>query len=135
VRQLEEQLGRTGLTELVQRFLDDAPARLAALRQAVTTHDTFALRAAAQDLKGTARGFGAAEMGEIAAQLERDAAAGSLEGGDARIAALAVSFERTRTEFAQQGAAGDAEAASEPAAARLALLERSVAGLLSRVER
>jgi CheY-like chemotaxis protein len=53
-------------------------------------------------MKGAARGFGAAEMGEIAARLERDAETGSVEGGAARIAALAMAFERTRAEFADQ---------------------------------
>lgn len=157
VRQLEEQLGAEGFAELVTIFLARLPDRLATLREAVAADDASALREAAHSLKGAARGFGAAEMGEIAARIEHEAAAGALERGDELVGAVAASFERTRTELVQQvGGTGGADettrsirvlladddpvvrghltarppaGAPEPAAARIAELERRVTSL------
>jgi HPt (histidine-containing phosphotransfer) domain-containing protein len=99
VRQLEEQLGKESLAELVTTFLARTPDRLANLRRAVAADDASTVRGAADSLKGAARSFGAAEMGEIAARIEQDAAAGSLERADRLVADAAASFERTRSEF------------------------------------
>jgi HPt (histidine-containing phosphotransfer) domain-containing protein len=151
VRQLQEQLGDGGAAQLVTAFLDRAPDRLIALRAAAGEGSASKLREYAHSMKGTSRSFGAAEMGEIAARLEQESAAGSLENAGDLVAALAASFERTRTELEQQvrqpslklvGAAKEAGQGSEPAVdpritgleLRVASLEQSVADLISRVE-
>ncbi|MGH2978297.1 MAG: Hpt domain-containing protein [Solirubrobacterales bacterium] len=145
VRQLEEQLGKEGLTELVTVFLDRTPDRLANLRKTVLAGDALSLREAARSLEGTARSFGAAEMGELAAQIEEDAAVGSLNRADELVAVLAASFDRTRAELGQQlrlGTGGAGSRSGSPPQSpeariaelehRVASLEQSVAGLLSR---
>jgi HPt (histidine-containing phosphotransfer) domain-containing protein len=102
VRQLEEQLGPDSLADLVRTFLARTPDRLAGLRAAVRAGDASTLRDAADSLKGAARSFGAAEVGEIAAQIEHDSAAGSLERADRLVAELAASLDRTHAELDQQ---------------------------------
>jgi HPt (histidine-containing phosphotransfer) domain-containing protein len=142
VQQLQEQMGRESFAQLVTTFLDRAPARLAELRAAALAGDTAAVREHAHSLKGAARSFGAAEMGELALRLEQDAAAGSVGGAQDLIAALEAALERTRAEFRapepSAGASG-ANSTSQPEARiselerRIALLEQSVVGLLSRL--
>ena len=102
VRQLQEQLGEDGMAQLVAAFLDRTPDRLITLRAAAGERDASKVRAHANFVKGTARSFGAAEMGEIAARLERESADGSLDNADQLVAAIVASFERTRAEMEQQ---------------------------------
>jgi HPt (histidine-containing phosphotransfer) domain-containing protein len=102
VRQLEEQLGRDGLVELVTRFLDRMPYRLTELREAVHAGDASGTRESARSLKATARSFGAAEVSEIAAQVEHNSAAGSLQRAEELVNGLDASFDRTRVELRQQ---------------------------------
>jgi HPt (histidine-containing phosphotransfer) domain-containing protein len=139
VQQLQDQLGPDGLTELVTAFLAGTPDRLAALRAVAGTGDAPALRERAHSLKGSARSFGAAEMGEIAARIEHESAAGSLRYADLLVTELACAFERTQVELEQYLArngsdpdqAGGGSAIPAPAAAdtRVAELERRVASL------
>jgi HPt (histidine-containing phosphotransfer) domain-containing protein len=142
VQQLQEQLGREGFAQLVTTFLDRAPARLAELRAAALAGDASAVREHAHSLKGAARSFGAAEMGELALRLEQESAAGSLAGAQDLIAALEAALERTQAEFrapeppaAASGARGTPppEARISELERRMALLEQSVVGLLSRL--
>ena len=101
VQQLRDQLGPDGLIELVTMFLARTPDRLAKLRAVAGAGDAPALREHAHSLKGTARSFGAAEMGEIAARIEHESAAGSLRHADELAAELSGAFERTQTELEQ----------------------------------
>jgi HPt (histidine-containing phosphotransfer) domain-containing protein len=149
VQQLQDQLGPDGLTELVTTFLARTPDRLAALRAVAGTGDAPALRERAHSLKGSARSFGAAEMGEIAARIEHESAAGSLSRADQLVTELACAFERTQVELeqhlARNGSGDPDEACGHPATPapsaaetriaelerRVASLERSIASLLS----
>ena len=144
IQQLEEQLGREGFAQLLRTFLDRAPGRLAELRAAMDAGDAPRVLEHAHSLKGAARSFGAAEIGELALRLEQEAGAGSLAGSRDLIAALETSFERTQMEFRAQREPPDANGAGSPPASpetriaelerRIASLERSVVGLLSRVD-
>jgi HPt (histidine-containing phosphotransfer) domain-containing protein len=152
VRQLQEQLGEDGLAQLLTAFLDRTPDRLIALRAACGEGNASKLREHAYSLKGTARSFGAAEMGEIAARLERESAEGLLANASELVAALAASFERTRAEMEQQvrqpslrlvpaADAAEASGGQDVVAARIAALdsrvaslEQSIVDLLSRLE-
>jgi HPt (histidine-containing phosphotransfer) domain-containing protein len=144
VRQLQLQLGTEGVAELAAAFLDSTPARLAGMRAAAGAGDASQLREQAHALKGAARGFGAAEMGDIAAQIERESAAGSLAHAGRLLVDLTRSVGRTRAEFEQQlGRRSGAVAAirslarrgpagqmpSPPAEARIAQLEMRVESL------
>jgi HPt (histidine-containing phosphotransfer) domain-containing protein len=155
IQQLQEQLGREGFAQLLESFLDRGPDRLAELRAAAGAGDAPGLREQARSLKGAARSFGAAEIGELALRLEQESQAGSLAGADGLIHALEASLARTEAEFRAQleprivdairvrpgSAQGDR---TETAAAspdtrlaeldrRIASLERSLLGLLSRL--
>ena len=159
IQQLQEQLGREGFAQLLESFLDRGPDRLAELRAAADAGDAPGLREQARSLKGAARSFGAAEIGELALRLEQESQAGSLAGADGLIHALEASLARTEAEFRAQleprivdairgairvrpgSAQGDR---TETAAAspdtrlaelerRIASLERSLLGLLSRL--
>ena len=144
VQQLEEQLGRDGLGALVRRFLDGAPERLAKLQDAAAAGDAARLREEAHSMKGAARSFGAAEMGELSARLEQDATSGSTEQAEELVVALNASLDRTRAELAEQLEAPAArtherrvpvpspEGRIAELERRVASLEQSLVGLLAR---
>jgi HPt (histidine-containing phosphotransfer) domain-containing protein len=99
IRQLQDQLGADGVAQLVTAFLDRTPDRLIMLRAAAGAGDASRLREHAHSLKGSARSFGAAELGDIAAQIERESAAGTVGHVDELLRQLSASFERTRAEM------------------------------------
>ena len=151
IQQLQEQLGTDGFAQLLQTFLERAPGRLTELRAAAEAGDAAGVREHAHSLKGAARSFGAAEIGELALLLEQQSAAGSVAGAQNLIAALETSLERTQAEFRSQLQPGggaqprsirvllaDDDPAPASAETRIADLERrvvsleqSVGGLLS----
>jgi two-component system, sensor histidine kinase and response regulator len=59
------------MLEVVHLFLEDCPARLAAIRAAITTRDGEALRNAAHALRGAAGTLSAGALVEAASVLER----------------------------------------------------------------
>jgi HPt (histidine-containing phosphotransfer) domain-containing protein len=68
---LDRLSGDTALmTEVIGLFIEDCPARLAAIAEAVTTRDSHALRTAAHALKGAAASLSALGLFEAAAALE-----------------------------------------------------------------
>jgi HPt (histidine-containing phosphotransfer) domain-containing protein len=102
VQQLEEQLAPDVLAGLVRRFLAGAPARIARLRDAALAADAPRLREEANAFKAAARGFGAAELAEIAFGIERRSAAGAPGDAAELLAALGEALERTRAELDDQ---------------------------------
>jgi signal transduction histidine kinase/HPt (histidine-containing phosphotransfer) domain-containing protein/ActR/RegA family two-component response regulator len=70
----DPELGR----ELIQVFLDDYPARLATIRDAINRGDAALLKRGAHGLKGSASNFGAAAVVAAAQRLEEMGAAGQL---------------------------------------------------------
>ena len=159
IQQLQEQLGREDFARLLESFLDRWPHRLAQLRAAADAGDAPRLRELARSLKGAARSFGAAEIGELALRLEQESEGGSVAGAHLLIEALEASLARTEAEFRAQlephfveairsamrrrpgSQDGDRpETAAASSDARMAELERriksveqSVLGLLSRL--
>jgi two-component system sensor histidine kinase/response regulator len=69
--------------ELCDIFLDDAPKRLDAIREALQAGDAAGVRAAAHAFKGAAGVFDAVDVVAAARRLEQMGDAGSLDGGDA----------------------------------------------------
>ena len=59
------------MTEVIRVFLEDLPVRLAAIKDAVTSRNAVALRAAAHALKGAAANLSAGGLVEAASVLER----------------------------------------------------------------
>jgi HPt (histidine-containing phosphotransfer) domain-containing protein len=84
------------LEELVAVFLRDAPNRITALEVAVATGDIKGARDAAHALKGAALQLGAMPLGRAAAEMEREANAGSLEKGPVLLQRIVVEWSRAR---------------------------------------
>ena len=71
------------MRDVVRLFLEDCPARLAAIREAITARDPEALRHGAHALRGAAGTLSAAGVVEAASALERIGAENRLEAADA----------------------------------------------------
>jgi HPt (histidine-containing phosphotransfer) domain-containing protein len=82
VRALYELLGedREALAEIVDAFLDEAPARLAELRRGVDQNDSALAGRAAHTLKSNGGTFGAVELVSLCRRLEVAARAKDLAG-------------------------------------------------------
>jgi two-component system, sensor histidine kinase and response regulator len=87
--------------ELATIFLEDYPARLAAVQSAVEQRDAVALQGAAHALKGSAGNFGAQAAVEAALRLETMGRQGELTEIESAFAEL----ERTMTQFTGELAA------------------------------
>ncbi len=70
------------MSEVIRLFLDDCPARLAAIEKAVKSRDPEALRTAAHALKGAAGNLSATGLFEATAVLERIGAEGRMEAAE-----------------------------------------------------
>lgn len=82
LRGLQEEGEDDLLAELIDLFLQDAPTRITAIREAVELADWAALAERAHSLKGSCASLGAVHMADLCARLEamgRDLA----ERGDA----------------------------------------------------
>jgi CheY-like chemotaxis protein/HPt (histidine-containing phosphotransfer) domain-containing protein len=84
-RALQERLGGDVrlFGEVINAFLDDCPAKLAEIRQAIERRDMDAVRAGAHALKGAAGNLSAPALFAAAAALERVAAEQRLDALDA----------------------------------------------------
>jgi histidine phosphotransfer protein HptB len=94
-RGLQEAAGAEFVAELVDTFLEEAPAMLRELQAALATGDADKFRRAAHSLKSNSQAFGASALGERAKQLEL--------GGMAR--ASAASLDALSHEYARAAAA------------------------------
>jgi len=79
------------LADVIQIFLQDCPARVAAIRQAIDDRDRDAIRSNAHALKGAAGNMAAAGLCEMAHLLERI-------GGEGRLDAAAAAWRRLAAE-------------------------------------
>src|SRR4029079_11594875 len=82
--------------KLVRLFLGDSPARMRAMRRAISTGDGEALREAAHALKGAAANFAAAPVVEAARRLEFQGRNGDLHESAATYAVLTREMPRLR---------------------------------------
>ena len=92
--ELRQTTGAEFVGELVQTFLDDAPALIAALRAASASGDAAAFRRAAHSLKSNGTIFGASALAGMARELEHRGLEGL--GGEA-----ASRVDRTESEYMQ----------------------------------
>ena len=79
---------REVFAELCDIFLDDAPKRLALIREALRAGDARGVQAAAHTYRGAASVFGADDIVSVARTLEAAAADGDLRNGEALLATL-----------------------------------------------
>ena len=87
------------VAELIDAYLADAPAQLAAARAAVDAGDAAALVRPAHTLKGNSANVGAARLVELCRALEELGRSGSLDGADAQLGEAAAEYERARDEL------------------------------------
>ena len=78
------------MTDVIRVFLDDCPARLAAIKDAVTSRNPEELRAAAHALKGAAGNLSAIGLFDAAQVLERIGAESRMEAAEGAWRRLAV---------------------------------------------
>jgi signal transduction histidine kinase/CheY-like chemotaxis protein len=71
------------MVELVELFVDDLPARIGAIRQAILEQHAQALYAAAHDLKGTATTLSTDALAHVAGELEQLGASGDVTAATA----------------------------------------------------
>ena len=110
---IRARLGDNGplFARLVRLFLDDAPARMRAMRRAIGAGDAAALREAAHALKGAAANFAAAPVVEAAGRLEAQGKTGALHESRAAYAVLTREMPRLRRALCR---ASDRPASARP---------------------
>ncbi len=84
------------LAILVDTFLEDAPALVSKMREAIESADAAKLHLAAHTLKSNGATFGATALSRICRELELLGKNGSVEGAAALLAEAASELERTR---------------------------------------
>jgi len=91
---LSDATGADFARELVDTFLEEAPAMLDDLRDALATSDADRFRRAAHSLKSNANTFGALTLGAMARELEQGGVAKVIEGGGQPLDALVQEYSR-----------------------------------------
>lgn len=101
IRELRENTGGDPefLAELIDEFIDDAPAQLEAMRAALGSGDATGARRAAHTLKGNSRTFGATSLATLCQDAEHAAAAGDLDAVRDRLAGIDQGWARVRAEL------------------------------------
>lgn len=96
--QLKQADGGTGgfLLALMDKFLEEAPKRLAGLSVAVDRGDKEALAKAAHSLKGSSATLGARELSGMCAGLEECGKAGRMTEAGQRLSAIQQEFSRVK---------------------------------------
>jgi HPt (histidine-containing phosphotransfer) domain-containing protein len=80
--------------ELIVTFLTQAPARLAALREAIAAGDAEGVRRAAHTMKSNAMTFGVTGLEHAARELESAASASALDGAAPLLERVEREYER-----------------------------------------
>jgi GAF domain-containing protein/CheY-like chemotaxis protein/HPt (histidine-containing phosphotransfer) domain-containing protein len=80
------------VAELIEQFLNDAPALIGTARSSLTAGEVDDLRRAAHTLKSNAATFGARELSDRSRALEDAAKQGMPEDGEAQIERIAAAF-------------------------------------------
>lgn len=104
LRSLQEEGEDDLLVELIDLFLQDAPARIVAIRAAVEAADWVRLAERAHSLKGSCGSLGAVQMAVLCARLEamgrdvglRPEAGGALEELERQFGLVRAALQRER---------------------------------------
>lgn len=101
LRELRESVGGDSefLAELIDELLADAPAQLAALREAASSGDAEQARRAAHTLKGNGRTFGAGALAALCQEAETAAGAGDLAAVAAQVGEIEAEWARVSAEL------------------------------------
>jgi HPt (histidine-containing phosphotransfer) domain-containing protein len=90
--ELQASAGAHFVGELIDTFLEEAPAMLDELRAAAASASAVAFRRAAHSLKSNANTFGATVLGDMARELELNGVPAA--GHEAALASLAQEYAR-----------------------------------------
>ena len=93
------------LVELIDSFLEEAPALLTSLRQALEGGDAAELRLAAHTIKSSSYDFGATTLAELCQELENMGKAGTLDGAAELVTQAEAEYGKVRV--ALEGVRGD----------------------------
>jgi HPt (histidine-containing phosphotransfer) domain-containing protein len=99
LRQLNQEGQPDIVREVLTLFLDDAPRRLAAIRDALERRDAAALLREAHTLKGAAAHIGAVTFERHCRQLEAMGRAASLDGASEVVQQIEMEFGRVSAEI------------------------------------
>jgi HPt (histidine-containing phosphotransfer) domain-containing protein len=94
---LKETTGAQFALELVDTFLQEAPAMLDELRRALAAKDADKFRRAAHSLKSNSNTFGALTLGAMARELELGGVSKAIEDRRQPLDALAQEYSRVAT--------------------------------------
>jgi PAS domain S-box-containing protein len=102
---LEELTARVGevLSEVIDLFFKNTSELLATMRQAVNQGDSESLFHAAHSLKPTSAMLGAIPLSTLCEELELMGRAGSLEGGQEKVAEVEAEYERVKAALQAAG--------------------------------
>jgi HPt (histidine-containing phosphotransfer) domain-containing protein len=92
--ELQDTAGADFVVELVDTFLEEAPAMLAELRAARAVADADRFRRAAHSLKSNGHTFGALALGALARDLELSGMSAEPAGDATRLDALEAEYAR-----------------------------------------
>jgi HPt (histidine-containing phosphotransfer) domain-containing protein len=92
--ELKETTGADFAKELVDTFLEEAPAMLLELRQALAAKDADKFRRAAHSLKSNCNTFGARTLAAMSRELELSGLTPALEANAQPLDALAQEYKR-----------------------------------------
>lgn len=89
------------LRELIDMFLEDFPARVAEIEQALATQDAVLLTRAAHTIKGSSGNFGASKLARVAHQMEQHGKSASIDAAAGLLVSLRAEFEQVATALRQ----------------------------------
>ena len=98
---LTETTGAEFARELIDTFLEEAPAMLDDLRDALAAQDADRFRRAAHSLKSNSNTFGALTLGAMARELELSGVSKVIEDGGEPLDALAQEYSRVAAALTQ----------------------------------
>ena len=93
-RELQDATGAEFVAELVDTFLQEAPAMLDGMRHALAARDVETFRRTAHSLKSNGNTFGARTLGALARDLRAVRASAVQAGGAGALDALAAEYAR-----------------------------------------
>lgn len=90
------------VVELIDIYLEDAPQKLKAMREAMTLRDAISLRGLAHSLRGSSSSLGACQLAVLCEGLEANADELKSRGGSEFLDRVEQEFDRVRLAFTDE---------------------------------
>ena len=97
--ELKQMSGDDFINELIDTFLDDAPAMIAEIKSALEANNADAFRRAAHSMKSNAATFGAMQLAALAKELEMLGKENKLADSGDKLKALEEAYVSVREEL------------------------------------